>query len=251
MGIITSLTIDELKSKIKDGFKIKELNPDNKRLVLVGNEQISADKDDLIKTFLKADPAAIKEFLVSPFFERSLLSTHERGVMLIDLADFSKLSNDNQVRLITRFQFYVGHLVKIHKKQVESVLSTGDGYFIMFRESGFSSMLKFVMRLIQQLSFYNFEDVGVNKFYFRIALNIGTVHFFYDINDRWNYVGDGINDAKRIIDFIPNDKENAVFVAANVFEMHKNEKYKFGPMQIGYDKHKKAHNFVEVFYQKI
>ena len=53
------------------------------------------------------------------------------------------------------------------------------------------------------------------------------------------------------IDFIPLDKENAVYLSANVFDLHKKDKYNFGPMQVGQDKHKKKHSFVEVSYQKI
>ncbi|MFC1586726.1 hypothetical protein ACFL54_00310 [Planctomycetota bacterium] len=246
-----SFTIEDLKDRIRIGFKLKEIDPENRRLVLVGNEQIMQDKDQLILGKLDAEDEEIEAFIASPFYERSLLQTHDRGIVLIDLADFSKLSNDLQVRLITRFQFYIRHMVNLHQQQVESVLSTGDGYFIIYREEGFSSMLRFVMKLIQQLSFYNFEDVGITKFYFRIAINIGRVHFFFDINERWNYVGDGINDAKRIIDFIPHEKENAVYLSANVYELHKNESFSFGPLQIGLDKHKKEHQFVELFYQRI
>lgn len=245
------MSIDELRERVKDGFKIKEFDIVGRKLVLVGNEQIAAGRDDLIKASLTDEAEVLDEFVKSPFYTRSLLKIHQRGIVLIDLADFSKMSNDEQVRLITRFQFYVRHLVQGHGPMVESVLSTGDGYFIIFREDGFRAMLRFVMRLIKQLTFYNFEDVGANKFYFRIAINVGQVHFFYDINDRWNYVGDGINDAKRIIDFIPHQKENAVYLSKQVHDYHKDEGFNFGPIQVGYDKHRKAHSFVEVFYQKI
>lgn len=241
-------TIEQLIQKVRDGFKIKELHAESKRIVLVGNEQISVGKEDLIRTKLAASDEEIQEFIRSPFYLQALLQVHERGVVLVDLADFSKLSNDEQVKLITRFQVYLRHIINLNQKYIESVLSTGDGYFIIFHQD-FHRMLKFVMALISQLSFYNFEDVGVNKFYFRISVNIGDVHFFYDINDRLNYVGDAMNDAKRLIDMIPHTKENTVYLDEQVYKKHLTDGYKFSSVQSQRDKHNKEHRFVELIYK--
>ena len=127
-------------------------------------------------------------------------------IVLIDVINFSKLTSDQQLEIIT-------FLTKSYRKMIEQMLSnsnmslsrlilgyisTGDGFYCILnpRLKGYGTILG--------LSFNHFSDQISKKFsYFagiKIAVHTGIVNEFTDILGHPNFIGDGLNDCARYLE---------------------------------------------------
>jgi len=144
-------------------------------------------------------------------------------IVLIDIINFSKLTDPQQLEIIT-------FLTKSYTKMIEKMLmnsnmtlsklilgfiSTGDGFFCILnpRFKGYGTILG--------LSFNHFSDQISKKFpYFegvRIAVHTGTVNEFTDILGNSNYIGHGLNDCSRYLEF-KNFTISTVMVSQSAFK---------------------------------
>lgn len=144
-------------------------------------------------------------------------------IVLIDIINFSKLSDLQQLEIIT-------FLTKSYKKMIEKMLadsnmtlsklilgfiSTGDGFYCILnpRLKGYGTILG--------ISFNHFSDQIAKKFpYFegvRIAVHTGTISEFTDILGNANYIGHGLNDCARYLEF-KNFTISTVMVSNSAFE---------------------------------
>ncbi len=144
-------------------------------------------------------------------------------IVLIDIINFSKLSDLQQLEIIT-------FLTKSYKKMIQKMLqnsnmplskliagyiSTGDGFYCILhpRLKGYGAILG--------ISFNHFSDQIARKFpYFeglRIAVHTGKINQFTDILDNTNFIGHGLNDCARFLEF-KNFTISTVMVSNTAFE---------------------------------
>lgn len=177
-------------------------------------------------------------------------------IILIDIINFSKLEIEQQVEIIN-------YLTKSYKLVIEKMLlnsnmpleklilgfiSTGDGFYCILnpRLKGYGTLLG--------LSFNHFSEQISKKYpYFegiRIAVHTGEVHEFTDILGHKNYIGDGLNDCSRYLEF-KNYAISTVMVSEEAFislekflDLHKDFKtllmqreFKRSSPYLFYDKH--------------
>jgi len=128
-------------------------------------------------------------------------------IILIDIINFSKLEIEEQLEIIS-------YLTRSYKLVIEKMLlnssmslaklilgfvSTGDGFYCILnpRLKGYGTILG--------LSFNHFSEQIAKKYpYFegiRIAVHTGKVYEFKDILGHKNYIGDGLNDCARYLEF--------------------------------------------------
>lgn len=128
-------------------------------------------------------------------------------IILVDIINFSTLTSKQQLEIIT-------FLTKSYKKVIERMLvsakmplstfilsfvSTGDGFYCILdpKLKGYGTFLG--------LSFNHFSEQIPNKYpYFqgiKVAVHTGGVSRFIDILGNENYIGDGLNDCSRYIEF--------------------------------------------------
>jgi len=128
-------------------------------------------------------------------------------IILIDIINFSKLDTAQQFEIIN-------FLTKSYKKVIEKMLAnsrmelstliqgfvpTGDGFYCILnpRFKGYGPILG--------LSFNHFSEQISKKFpYFhgvRIAVHTGEINEFIDILGNKNYIGQGMNDCSRYVEF--------------------------------------------------
>ncbi|MFT7860737.1 MAG: hypothetical protein ABXS93_07355 [Sulfurimonas sp.] len=128
-------------------------------------------------------------------------------IILVDIINFSTLSSEQQLEIIT-------FLTKSYKKVISKMLSsskmplstlilsfvsTGDGFYCILdpKLKGYGTFLG--------LSFNHFSDQIANKYpYFqgiKVAVHTGGVNRFIDILGNENYIGNGLNDCSRYIEF--------------------------------------------------
>lgn len=147
----------------------------------------------------------------------------ETDIVLIDIIDFSKLSMDEQLEIISYLSItYKKMIQKMLKasgitmdKMLQGIIPTGDGFYCILHPSlkGFGPILG--------LSFIHFADYITNEFsYFkgiRVATHTGKVHRFNDILGNENFVGDGLNECSRYIE-IKNLILSTVIISERAFE---------------------------------
>lgn len=190
-------------------------------------------------------------------------------IVLIDIINFSKLSDMQQLEIVT-------FLTKSYKKMIEKMLlnsnltlsklvlgfiSTGDGFFCILnpRLKGYGTILG--------VSFNHFSDQIAKKFpYFegvRIAVHTGEVNQFTDILGNTNYIGNGLNDCSRYLEF-KNFTISTVMISDTAFsslkgflQRHKDfnkllveREFKHSETYLFYDKHGKEKRGCLVWLRK-
>jgi hypothetical protein len=139
-------------------------------------------------------------------------------IVLIDIIDFSRLSMDKQLEIISYLSLtYKKMILKMLKsagitmdQMIQGMIPTGDGFYCILHPSlrGFGPILG--------LSFIHFSDYIAKAYpYFkgiRVAVHTGNIHRFEDILGHDNYVGDGLNECARYVD-IKNLVSNTVIIS--------------------------------------
>jgi hypothetical protein len=130
----------------------------------------------------------------------------ETDIVLIDIIDFSLLSMDEQLEIISylslTYKKMIQKMVKssgvLMEKMILGIVPTGDGFYCLLHPSlkGFGPILG--------MSFIHFSDFIAKEFpYFkgiRVAVHTGKVHRFEDILGHENFVGDGLNECARYVE---------------------------------------------------
>ncbi len=143
-------------------------------------------------------------------------------IVLIDIINFSKLNNIAQLNIIE-------YLTKTYTKMIELMLensnmplkrlilgfiSTGDGFYCILnpRLKGFGVILGLSFNhLSQEISKKQSSFEGI-----KIAINTGKIYEFVDILGHKNYIGDGLNDCARFLEF-KNHTSSAVIVSESAY----------------------------------
>ncbi len=143
-------------------------------------------------------------------------------IVLIDIIDFSRLSMEKQLEIISYLSLtYKKMIQKMLKasaismdQMIQGLIPTGDGFYCILHPSlrGFGPILG--------LSFIHFSDFIAKDYpYFkgiRVAVHTGKIHRFEDILGHDNYVGDGLNECARYVD-IKNLVSNTVIISDKAF----------------------------------
>jgi len=128
-------------------------------------------------------------------------------IILIDIINFSKLHLDEQLEIVTfltrSFKRVIEKMLVSSRmslpKLIEGFVSTGDGFYCILNPKfkGYGTILA--------LSFNHFSEQISKKYtYFngiRIAVHTGYIHNFKDILGNTNFIGDGLNDCARYLEY--------------------------------------------------
>ncbi len=166
-------------------------------------------------------------------------------VMFLDLVAYSKHSIDQQVALKERFNELMTKALKGVAEASRIVIDTGDGAATCFLgdpEEALQSALLLRGLLLQKYG----QMLSV-----RIGLHLGPIRMVFDINQRVNVVGDGINVAQRIMDFA---QPNQIVVSRAYHDViaciTDNAATLFSPLGPHLDKHLRSHDIYAVLDPK-
>lgn len=162
-------------------------------------------------------------------------------LMFMDLVAFSNYSTEQQVSAKERFNELIGKALKGIAQDSRIIIDTGDGAAVCFlgdpQEALQSALL--LRGLLKQK--YG-QSLSV-----RIGLHLGPIRMVFDINNRVNVVGDGINVAQRIMDFA---QANQIVVSRSYFEVvsriTETAASLFSPLGTHLDKHLRSHDIYAV-----
>ena len=163
--------------------------------------------------------------LESKQFKDSLFSPRERGVLLIDVVDYSKYDILYQSSVLSIFNQALKYSLQKFRKFsgencLEQIIPTGDGCYMVFSECVNDYFLKAVYMLFSEMN--NMQDTLIGKYSdppnkcekmdLRFGDSIGQTDFFYDPAGRKNCYGTGMNETERILSL---GRKQAESISAN------------------------------------
>ena len=156
---------------------------------------------------------------------------------------------DNQVRKIKEIIRIVDIFKENNPERITLIIPTGDGMAIDFGGDVFGP-IELALFMQDQLSEYNKNIVDKNlKIDIRIGLNGGTVLEFFDNNKRSNVWGDGIINARRVMDL--GDANHILMTQKMAMDLRSHAKYTESIMDLGEYPIKHGTLPVFSFYDKI
>lgn len=145
---------------------------------------------------------------------RSSTRPIERCFVFIDVSDFSKLGSGLQMLVVLSLVRLAEDSALAVMAQPEAKLCIGDGYIYVFK--GGVTGTAFAADIANRIE-AAVAARSVPEFHFRIGVHEREVRCFYDPGRKdWNYIGEGINGAQRVLGAIGKDVDDVVFVSAEV-----------------------------------
>ncbi len=135
----------------------------------------------------------------------SMLPSETKLIILIDIVNFSKNESKTQFADIIIFQKYMRTFIfsrkfsfgkKIH---IENFVPTGDGCYIIAEKCSPELAMDFLVTMIA--GFQNLLDYNDKPMSIRSSALFGECIPFMDLAHHKNYVGEGMNEAARILSY--------------------------------------------------
>jgi class 3 adenylate cyclase len=150
--------------------------------------------------------------------------TFERTFIYVDVSDFTRYPSGQQALVINSLIQLTRDLTlwssegRASLNSIEASLCIGDGYIFVGRDALQGTVFAAYLAHLIEMRIARGE-LPV-EFHFRIGVHVGKVYQFWDWgrgdDGAWNFVGDGINHAQRVLGVIGKDTDDVVFVSAAV-----------------------------------
>jgi hypothetical protein len=138
--------------------------------------------------------------------------TTSATVLFFDVIGYTKQPVNKQVEIKKQFNRLVSDCLKQLGKSERIILDTGDGAAIGFMQHP-EDALKVAMQFRDTVSANQHDDYPELKV--RIGIHLGPISIVKDMNGQSNMVGDGINDAQRVMSFAGTDQ---VYISRPYFD---------------------------------
>lgn len=134
---------------------------------------------------------------------RAKARTTSATVLFFDVVGYTKQPVNKQIEVKKQFNQLVSDCLKVYEDSDLIILDTGDGAAIGFMqhpEDALEVAMQF-RKTVMANEHMDFPDLKV-----RIGIHLGPINVVKDMNGRGNMVGDGINDAQRVMSFAGTDQ---------------------------------------------
>ena len=170
--------------------------------------------------------------------------TSSATVLFFDVVGYTKLSVNKQIDLKKQFNQLVSTCLDKLGAGEHIILDTGDGAAIGFLQHP-DDALTVAMEFRKAVTANNHEDYPALQV--RIGIHLGPINVVEDMNGRSNMVGDGINDAQRVMSFAGIDQ---IYISRpyHDFVSRLNDEYAdlFQYRGVQNDKHGREHQVYEL-----
>ncbi|MGO8755040.1 MAG: adenylate/guanylate cyclase domain-containing protein [Gallionellaceae bacterium] len=140
---------------------------------------------------------------------RSLVAT----VLFLDIASYTKWAVSKQIELKKQFNILISGFLRDIEESQRLIVDTGDGAaigFLQHPEQAIEVALLFRQALTDSKN-QDYPDLRV-----RMGINLGPVNILMDMNGQSNMLGDGINDAQRIMSFA---KPDHIYISRSYYDV--------------------------------
>lgn len=163
---------------------------------------IELEKFEQIKTNIETIK---KNNLLPPLSLATDVPSERKLIILIDIVGFSKGTTREQVYKIYAFQHYVFKKVLSNRFsfenriKIDQFIPTGDGCYIVADECPPDTALEFLITLVSGFQYLQTDDE--NPWALRASADFGECVPFLDLARHKNYIGEGMNEAARILSY--------------------------------------------------
>ena len=227
--------------------------------------------------FYTDQPRANRTFKISVLDQRGEVTDHENVILgdrefqpfmarrirmpllLIDLIDFTLLATEERLRSIIALRATMIESYRAYQKisrrpdwaPVIKFHSTGDGFYVIFGQSDFSSpSILFGQILLQQLRQYNL-GVGLhNKLYFRMVCHYGDSNILGGVDTIGSaavetlFIGEIFNDCARILSSCPRNEANLLYATEVAYDYFQGDRSRtFSELKIAVDKNNLKYHY--------
>lgn len=166
------------------------------------------------------------------------------SVLFMDIVDYSKLPDDQQMQVKQNFSTLVADALKGLSEEDSIKLDTGDGMALCYLGAP-EDILYAAIGLRD--AFIQVKAICETCYSVRLGINLGPIKIMEDINGNRNTIGDGINAAQRIMSFA---EPNHLLVSRTYYDvvscLSKENPKMFTYSGIHSDKHVREHAVYEV-----
>ncbi len=203
--------IDYLKYFLDGGSKVYKTEEDDEYIyvsVIRGVDASLIPPDILVKK-LKMNKTEELQIILSnnPHF-----LPKDRGIILVDIAEYSQGNSLLQCALLVAFKNALQEILTVQGMStkgnfIEQIIPTGDGCYIVFHESlndrffrvAFGIISSMRVRQNKLIKEFGRDHKTGNRIAIRVSCVLGETDFFYDISGNKNCFGSGMNEASRIL----------------------------------------------------
>ncbi|MEI8291962.1 MAG: hypothetical protein WCH99_21030 [Verrucomicrobiota bacterium] len=212
---MSEIKIEDLKREVKTWHKVLEItrNGDTVSITVVRGLTLGSDPKVVADTFKVKNTGELETYLASPEFQRKLFIPSKRGIVLVDVAGYSKYDTRGQSAILTMFYESL-QLAKFsndlfsREPSIDQIVPTGDGCFIVFKPEVTNRIMHAIFsihasfychqrRLLKNSGKADVEDL----FGIRLACHVGDVDFIVDAAGNRNAYGTGLNETARILQY--------------------------------------------------
>lgn len=186
----------------------------------------------------------------------SMNKTSICSIVFLDMIDYSKKPDSEQIEVKTQFNALINHALKNIAQNDCVILDTGDGAAIACNGSPEDAL--FISLTIRDEILKNNRHSPA-PLYVRCGINLGPVRVVSDVDGQPNIIGDGINVARRVMRFA---QPNQILVSRSYYEMTsrltQEVSQRFDYSDIKHDKHVRGHEIYlvhslenQIFFEEI
>lgn len=166
------------------------------------------------------------------------------SVVFIDIAGYTERSVTGQINLKGRLQTLIEQLITVTPENERVIVDTGDGAALCYMGDPEQALLSAVR--LREALMHKSDNQG-EPFKVRIGINLGPVRLHRSLGGQLNPLGDGINNAQRVMSFA---EPNQILVSRSFYDVIAclSQEYAqlFAYLGIRQDKHQKGHPVYEV-----
>ena len=219
--------------------------------------KLKAEQEAKAQALIKAEEDAAKAREAAELIAKVLTETDQSRpyvittarstsvtVLFFDVVGYTKQSVNKQIEIKRQFNQIVSGCVKAQGVGEHIILDTGDGAaigFLQHPEDALEVAIKF-RETVMANQHLDYPDMKV-----RIGIHLGPINITKDMNDQSNMVGDGINDAQRVMSFAGIDQ---IYISRSYYDFvsRLNDEYAdmFHYRGTQEDKHGREHSVYEL-----
>lgn len=204
---------NKIEEFIDSGVKIINIDADNQLVKFVECVVVENGRSKPFFTNIHVkEGEQFQKMLRSKRFKDSIFDPRDRGILLMDVAGYSKHDILYQASILSLFNQAIKHSLKrfssrLGSKCLEQIIPTGDGCYIIFNACMNDYFLKAAYTVFSEMNKVQNDLIGkysnkpnaCEKMFLRFGCTIDKTDFFIDPNGRRNCYGTGMNEAERIL----------------------------------------------------
>lgn len=209
------LDLKELRRRASTWHKVLSVTTHESKIFVsvVRGLSLTAGPSVISEEFQLHATPEIAQYLAAAEFQRKLFRPSKRGIVLVDVAGYSRYDTAGQSAILSMFYESLqwaefSNDLFSGEPSIDQIVPTGDGCFIVFKPEVAESVFKAAFSIHASFCIYQKRLVSKTKaevtaetIGIRLACQVGDVDFIVDAAGNRNAYGTGLNETARILQY--------------------------------------------------